>query len=128
MPDLSQKKMLGLVRDKFAKTKKVETDDVKLLRAHFAGGGFISKEMIGVIVFNKLKPKCHAALRGVVPAFPAAMTAKDQNDKQLLMVEKDGRRAAAKDRKFCKECAEAWYKTPFTGPMQAAAGAGGGAG
>ena len=56
--------MLGLVRDKFAKTKKVETDDVKLLTAHFAGGGFISKDMIGVIVFSKLTAPCFGARSG----------------------------------------------------------------
>ena len=72
--------MLGLVRDKFAKTKKVETDDVKLLTAHFAGGGFISKEMIGVIVFSKLTVPCFGALILVFgQAFPARGTAIEQN-------------------------------------------------
>ena len=92
--------MLGLVRDKFAKTKKVEPDDVKLLTAHFAGSGFISKEMIGVIVFSKLTAPCFGALILVFgQAFPARGTAIEQN-KKLKEVEQDGRRAT----NWCCRC------------------------
>ena len=111
--------MPGLVRDKFAKTKKVETDDVKLLTAHFAGGGFISKEMIGAIVFSKLTAPCHSALLlAVGGAFPAVSTAYSHN-KKLLEVEKDGRRAAG---------AAAAGAAAGAAAAAAAAGAGGGAG
>ena len=39
--------------DKIAKTKTLHAGDVKPLKDDLAGGGFISKEMIGAIVFSK---------------------------------------------------------------------------
>ena len=56
--------MLGLVRrDKFAKTNTLDPGDVKPLKDDFAGCGFISKEMVGIIVFKKLTAPCRPRAR-----------------------------------------------------------------